>query len=358
MKVAIIGTVGLPANYGGFETLVENLVEKRLDESIEYTVYCSSRAYPEKLRLYKGAALRYVPLKANGWQALIYDNISSLLRAWFSADVILSLGGNNVLHPVLRLFGKRKVVNNCDGMDFRREKWGNLARNTMKFTGRITVRYADVCIADNAVVGGFLKEYYGIDPVLIEYGGDNAFPVKDNGELTREFGLERGGYSFKVARIEPENNIAMILEAFSRMPEERFVIVGNWDRSAFGREMKGKYACFPNISILDPIYDREKLNLLRSNCKWYIHGHSAGGTNPSLVEAMSLHLPVIAFDVPYNRATTEEKALYFKDGESLAGLLRTGGAARKAVAAKMKEIAERRYRWDIICEKYEKLYKL
>lgn len=355
MKVAIIGTVGIPANYGGFETLVENLVEKRNDPGIEYTVFCSSKAYPEKLRSYKGAELKYVPVRANGWQALIYDNIS-LLRAWFSADVILSLGGNNILLPVLRLLAKRRVVGNWDGMDLRREKWGFFARNTMKFTGWISARYGDVNVADNVVIGDYLKDHYGFDPIIIEYGGDNAFPVKDDGELMREFGLEQGGYSFKVARIEPENNIAMILEAFSRMPEERFVIVGNWDNSAFGREMKGKYADFPNINILDPIYDQEKLNLLRSNCKWYIHGHSAGGTNPSLVEAMWLGLPVIAFDVPYNRATTEDDALYFKDAESLSGLLRTDDTHREEIAAKMKEIAGRRYRWEVIVNKYEELY--
>jgi glycosyltransferase involved in cell wall biosynthesis len=357
MKVAIIGTVGIPANYGGFETLAENLVEKRQDAGIEYTVFCSSKAYSEKLHRYKGATLKYVPVGANGWQSVIYDNIS-LMRAYFSADVVLSLGGSNILHPLLKLFKKTPVINNFDGMDSGREKWGRLARRAIRVISGITARYSDVCICDNEVCQEYFREKYGRDSCLIEYGGDNAVPVRDDARLKAEFGLEPGGYSFKVARIEPENNIEMILDAFSRMPAERFVIVGNWNKSLFGREMKSRYGGFPNIDILDPIYDPVRLNLLRSNCKWYIHGHSAGGTNPSLVEAMSLGLPVIAYDVPYNVATTEGGALYFQDAASLTALLQTDGDSRKAIAAKMKEIADRRYRWETICAKYEQLYKL
>ena len=121
--------------------------------------------------------------------------------------------------------------------------------------------------------------------------------------------------------------------------------------------MKKKYAGYPNILILGHIYNTENINLLRSNCKLYIHGHSVGGTNPSLVEAMNLHLPIIAFDVIYNKETTENKALYFKDIAALLNLINTLNISKlNEIADAMKEIAERRYKWATICKKYESLF--
>ena len=119
----------------------------------------------------------------------------------------------------------------------------------------------------------------------------------------------------RVCRIEPENNVHVVLKAFAQLPEKTFVMVGNWNNSEYGKSMKADYGNYSNIHLLDPIYDQVKLDKLRSNCLVYIHGHSAGGTNPSLVEAMYLGRPVIAFDVSYNCVTTENKALYFKNGK-------------------------------------------
>lgn len=124
-------------------------------------------------------------------------------------------------------------------------------------------------------------------------------------------------YSVTVCRIEPENNIHVILEAFSKLPEHTLLIVGNWEKSDYGKSLKEKYSAFQNIHLLDPVYEPHTINWLRSNAALYIHGHSAGGTNPSLVEAMNLGLPILAFDCVYNRATTEEKCLYWKNAEEL-----------------------------------------
>lgn len=122
----------------------------------------------------------------------------------------------------------------------------------------------------------------------------------------------------------------MILQAFAQLPEEKLVLVGNWSRSEFGKRMKTEYSAYKNIMMLNPIYDALEINLLRSNCKIYIHGHSAGGTNPSLVEAMNLHLPIITYGVVYNRETTENRALYFEDAESLIYCIRSLGKKTKS----------------------------
>ena len=192
---------------------------------------------------------------------------------------------------------------------------------------------------------------------MIEYGGDNAREVKDDALLSESYGLVPGGYCFKVARIEPENNIEIVLGAFDRAPEHKLVLVGNWQKSKYGIRIKEEYSARPNIMLLDAIYDQEKLNLLRSNCGLYLHGHSMGGTNPSLVEAMSLGLPVAAYDVVYNRETTEGKALYFTDSASLAAMIvDMDKETLMETGVNLREVAGRRYKWSIITEKYERLF--
>ena len=213
-------------------------------------------------------------------------------------------------------------------------------------------------MTDNKGIQDYVREEYHKDSVLIEYGGDHVLcEVKDmEEEVLGHYHLERGGYSLALCRIEPENNVEMILKAFS-LSDKLLVFIGNWGKSEFGKSMRVSYGGKKNIRLLDPIYDLKILNVLRSNCRFYIHGHSAGGTNPSLVEAMYFAKPIFAFDVIYNRETTENKADYFKNEEELLGLLEHTDddvCCPKGIA--MREIAERRYRWKVIAEKYEGLY--
>lgn len=356
-KVAIIGTVGVPANYGGYETLVENLLDKKIHKELSYQVYCSSKAYDGKLKEYKGAKLIYIPFNANGWQSVFYDSIS-LFHAFSTCQVVLSLGtvGAFVL-PFLRLFSRKRVIINLDGLDNQREKFDSFSQRMIGKARRLAAKYADVCISDNQGIKDYVAKEYHRNSELIEYGGDNAFAVCDDKKLADTYHLVKGQYCFKVARIEPENHIELILKAFSQLPEEKLVLVGNWERSEFGRKMRRSYSVYDWIILLDPIYDATEINLLRSNCKLYIHGHSAGGTNPSLVEAMNLHIPVIAYGVIYNRETTEHKALYFEDVESLIRTVRSvDEKTRKYLADAMYEIAQRRYLWSVVCSKYEQLF--
>lgn len=163
-------------------------------------------------------------------------------------------------------------------------------------------------------------------------------------------------YAFSVCRIEPENNIHILLEAFAENAAMPLVTVGNWMNSEYGRDLLKKYRDKQNIFQLSPIYDQIRLNELRLGCTLYLHGHSCGGTNPSLVEAMYLGLPIVAFDVNFNRETTENKALYFRDAEELKNICGSIEAeASKKIGDAMKEIADRRYTWQRISECYAKL---
>jgi glycosyltransferase involved in cell wall biosynthesis len=354
-KIAIIGTVGLPAKYGGFETLAAHLVE-HLACKWNISVYCSSKAYPKQQRpkIYKGARLFYIPLKANGVQSILYDCIS-IIHALFYADVLLILGvSGGFILPFVRLFTNKRILISIDGIEWKRNKWSKLGRIYLWMAEWVAVKFSHADIADNESIQDYTAFRYKTLSNIIEYGADHTLKVEPNNEDKHVYPFITSPYAFKVCRIEPENNIAMVLSAFSMLPKHILVMVGNWNNSQYGREIKAQYMNFPNLILLDPIYDQRALDVLRSNCYTYVHGHSAGGTNPSLVEAMFLGLPVIAFGVSYNKTTTEGKAMYFNSVEELKALITTKKITDlKSNALIMKEIACRRYTWKVIADKYE-----
>ena len=359
MKVAIIGTVGVPANYGGFETLVEQLVRHNKSDELQYAVYCSKKSYNDKRWVYHGAKTEYIGLNANGVQSIPYD-IISLIRAARKSDVILVLGVSGCAFlPIFRIFSKRRLIINIDGLEHRRDKWGKWTRRFLKFSEKQAVKYGDVIVTDNQGITDYVKAEYGKDSQLIAYGGDHVLQnitQTDACDILSQYGIEPNYYSLAICRIEPENNVHIILDAFSRTPEKKLMFIGNWDRSVYGRTMVEKYSEYPNIKIQSAVYDLKALHVLRSNCEYYVHGHSAGGTNPSLVEAMFFAKPIIAFDCIYNRESTEDKAEYFSSGDELLQILNNDTMDFDKNAKAMVEIANRRYTWKTVIRQYENLY--
>lgn len=357
LKLAVIGSVGVPAKYGGFETLVHFLV-KNLHKRLDLTVYCSAHSYSEEERTesWNGAKLHYIPLNANGLQSIFYD-IWSMIHAVRHSDVLLILGVSGCIFlPFLKIFSKKKVIVNIDGLEWRRPKWNFLAKKFLLFSEQVACRFADEIVTDNRILKEYVKIRYDIEGNLIEYGADHTFKVNIETKDIEEYSFLAKDYAFKVARIEPENNLHLILEGFSQVPNQTLVVVGNWENSSYGKDLRKEYAEFKNIFLLDPIYNPKKLNLLRSNCKFYVHGHSAGGTNPSLVEAMYLNLPIVSFDVIYNRVTTNNKALFFNDLNDLKALIANiDKQPLTAIARDMQEYAMRMYTWETVSEKYGNL---
>jgi glycosyltransferase involved in cell wall biosynthesis len=356
-KLAIIGTVGLPACYGGFETLAEHLVERKAN-NYDITVYCSGKKYPksERKATYKGAKLAYLPLKANGIQSIIYDALS-IVHALFKSDVLLVLGVAGAwLFPFIRLFTSTRIIVSIDGIEWKRDKWSKLAKWYLWWAEGIAVKYSHVDISDNESIQNYTAQRYGSLSQIIEYGADHTLKIKPTVEDKKQYSFLKKSYAFKVCRIEPENNVHVILDAFSEMQKYTLVIVGNWNGSEYGRELKERFLDYTNLILLDPIYNQQKLDVIRSNSMVYVHGHSAGGTNPSLVEAMYLGLPVIAFGVSYNRTTTEHKALYFSTKNELIQLIeKTSVRELNNISIAMKEIANQRYTWKKIANKYDYL---
>jgi glycosyltransferase involved in cell wall biosynthesis len=318
VRIVVIGSVGVPARYGGFESLVETLLD-HTPEGVEYTVFCSSQVYPDKVQSYKGAQLKYLPLNANGIQSILYD-VFSLMNSIKHYDVVLVLGVSGALFfPVFKILSNTVLICNIDGLEWRRSKWNFLTKYFLRFSEQVAVRSSDIVIADNKGISDHVFSAYGKEAVVIAYGAD--FCNETSNHLLAEYSLTPKSYYFKVARIEPENNLLLILRSFSSVPSQKVVIVGNWSASDFGQNLKRVYSKYRNIILLDPIYNLHELNELRRNCLAYIHGHSAGGTNPSLVEAMALKLPIFSFDVNFNRYTLCNRGFYFSSQEDLVWLI-------------------------------------
>ena len=356
-RVVIVGTQGVPAQYGGFETLVENIIGKNCSPDIKYTIFCSSKDLDKSQhpKEYKGANLKYVHQHANGMNSIFYD-IISLMRVMFSNyDVVVILGVSGCMFlPIFRLFCRKRLVINIDGLEHKREKWGKLARWILLSSEKMAIKFADIIIADNKGIQDYVTETYHKKSELIAYGGDHVehnVSEEFQKEQLKKYGVEKGEYAITVCRIEPENNCHQTLEAFAKSGKP-LIFIGNWQRSDYGKELVEKYSEFSNLKILDAIYDLDVLYALRSNAGMYIHGHSAGGTNPSLVEAMFFGCPIMCYDVVYNRATTKEQAYYWKDSDELQQLLKLENLNGKA----MRDIAEKEYKWSHIATQYEALY--
>lgn len=358
-KIAIIGTGGVPARYGGFETLVEHLVVN-LNQEFDLFVYASTKLYSknERVKKWNNANMYYLPLSANGISSILYDLIS-MIHAIFYADQILLLGVSaGIFTPIVKIFSKTKLIVNIDGLEWRREKWNKWIQRFLHFSEKTAVRFSDADITDNEAIKRYTAIYYKTASHLIAYGADHVTKEKLTTRDFKKYSFLSNPYAFKVARIEPENNLSLILKTFSKTPSKTFVVVGNWNKSSYGQSLKTTYQKFKNIYILDPIYNQKELNKLRSNSFVYIHGHSAGGTNPSLVEAMYLNLPIISFDVSYNRATTDDKCLYFKNSMELQTLLEnTSYKELREVGANMGHIARFKYTWRYISNRYASIFK-
>ena len=354
IKLSIIGSVGVPANYGGWETLVENIIFL-LGDNFEITVFCSSKIYKNKIYEYKNAKLIYINLYPNGLQSIFYDAIS-LYKSNKFADITLILGISGAIFMPFLKNTKNKLVINLDGIEWKRSKWSFFAKIFLRLSEFIAVRFADRVIVDNKGISDYIFNKYKKKINLIAYGGDHANKIKLSLKVKKNYNIPNV-YAFKVARIEPENNIEMLLNCFSKTGFP-LVIVGNWKSSQYGRDLIQKFKKISNIKILDALYDLKILNQIRSNAFIYVHGHSVGGTNPSLVEAMASGLPIFAYDVNFNRYTTDNSCLYFKNEKELNSLiLNINKNVISKIGIKMKQVANQKYKWSKIGQQYLNLFQ-
>ncbi|GAA0879476.1 DUF1972 domain-containing protein [Algoriphagus jejuensis] len=356
MKIAIVGVRGIPNNYGGMETLAEHLAEF-LSQKNDVQIYCSSYDMDSRLETYLGAKLIYIPITSHGGFGILYDSLA-LLHAALTCDKILLLGVGGGF--MLSLLGKKRkdTVVNIGGLDWKRDKWSKFAQKVILKSEQLLVKNGGQIVADNIGIKDYVYLTYRRNAHFIAFGGDQVMCQPITAEALKRYPFLGSPYAFIVTRIQKDNNIEMMLEAFSDNPPMPFVIIGNWEATSYGRKLKAIYQKVKSIHLINPIYDTYELDLLRSNCKIYVHGHSVGGTNPTLVEAMSLGLPILAFANGFNEYSTFQKAKYFKNREELKQLVaQHEGLNLQGVGMDMLDLARTHYRWEKVTSDYEQVIR-
>jgi glycosyltransferase involved in cell wall biosynthesis len=359
MRLAILGARGIPAHYGGFETFAEQLAVRLVERGHEVTVFCEAAVGANGE--YKGVKLRHVPTRDLGPLVTVVYDAACLWHARSSFDVIYMLGyGSSALCWLPRIWGT-KVWINMDGLEWARGKWGRIARWYLRLSEAMAMWTPDRIIADAAAIKENLQSRYRKLPPcdVIPYGCEIVSEARP--EDLKNFGLEPGSYYLVVCRFEPENLIREIVEGFLESnTQARLVLVGDHTRKSVYVQSLGKYKS-DRLLFTGTVYDAARIHALRYFCRAYLHGHSVGGTNPSLLEAMGCGNVVIANDNPFNREVLGGSALFFSTSEEVSARLHgvdTGKVDIANMKARVVERVKQYYSWSRITDYYCELISL
>lgn len=360
MHVAILGTRGVPARYGGFETLAEELGARLVARGHQVSVYSRRHLAVPGLRLHRGMNVRVLPaLRTKSLETLSHTFLSVLHPALGRADVVLLCNAANALFIPLLHARRLPVVLNVDGLERKRRKWGPLAQRYYLFSEQLAARWADVVVSDARVIQRYYRRAWRRDSVMIPYGGDLPQPLGNS--TLRALGLQPRGYFLYVSRFEPENNPDRVAEAYRQVPGTvPLVLVGGAPyAAALARRMRALAAADPRILLPGPIYGEGYRELL-FNARAYIHATEVGGTHPALVEAMGAGLLVFYLDNPANREVVGEAGVDFRCGsEPTLTQVLTEYLAHPALFEPLRAVARARvadrYRWDSVAAEYERV---
>ena len=359
LSIAMIGTRGVPAAYGGFETAVEEVGWRLAERGHDVTVYTrgSARREPE----YRGMKVVHLPaLPMKQLETLSHTGLSTthaVLGLDAARAAFVFNAANSPFLPLLRSRGI-PVALHMDGLEWKRSKWGKRGKAYYRWAEEFGVRWADALIADAPGIADYYRDEFDVDTELIRYGAPIVETAPEDG--VRELGLEPGGYHLVVARFEPENHVLEIVEGYrassARMP---LVVVGSAPYSAdYTQRIHAVADGDDRIRLLGGVYDQDLLDALYFHAHTYIHGHSVGGTNPSLLRAMGAGTATIAYDVGFNRETLDEQGWFFADAAQVQAhfdALAADPARTDAFGGRSRERAASEFRWDKVADEYEDL---
>lgn len=359
MKIAILGTRGIPANYGGFETLAEELSARLVARGHSVTVYGRTNNISYRGETYRGVRLVLLPTISHKYLDTIAHTFSSVLHVMFQdADVVLICNSANSLFAFLpRLAGKKTVVN-VDGLERQRRKWNALGRAWYRLSERLSTFLPHAIISDARVIQEYYWKRYGKDSSFIPYGADTG-RVETRACLER-LGLEPGEYILYVSRLEPENNALLVIQAFETVAtDKKLVIVGD---APYARQYIARLKTTRDPRILFPgaIYG-QGYRELQAHAFCYLHATEVGGTHPALVEAMGCGRCVLYLDTPENREVAGEAGIaYQKSPADLAAklttVLRDSGLREHCAQRALRRVQER-YGWEEVTTQYEALFE-
>ncbi|WP_456415748.1 DUF1972 domain-containing protein [Thiolapillus sp.] len=357
MKIAILGTRGIPNHYGGFEQFAQYLALGLKQRGHEVTVYCSSN-HPIKQPIWKGIQLKYFfdPENTIGTAGqFLYDFLSILDTRKENYDIIFQLGYTSSsiffkLHPK-----KPYLVTNMDGLEWKRTKYNRWVQRFLLWAEKRAVLTSDYLVSDSKGISSYLQSSYKAESTYIPYGA-NLF--NENNENTlKKLDVFPYQYNMLIARLEPENSIETILDGVATVADDRpFLVIGRKD-GKFGKYLKKKFSCYSNIRFLGGIYDIDLLNNLRHYSNLYFHGHTVGGTNPSLLEAMASSALICASNNPFNSSILGEDSFYFESSKDVKRLLETAQKQnhQDKITNNRQKISSL-YSWEKILDQYENLF--
>jgi glycosyltransferase involved in cell wall biosynthesis len=357
LRIAMVGTRGVPARYGGFETCVEEIGTRLAARGHDVVVYCRSTTQPtDRLRTYAGMRLVHLPaVRHRALETISHTGLSVAHLMTAPTDVaFLFNSANSPFLPLLRGRGV-PVATHVDGLEWKRAKWTGLGKRYYRLAEQLSVRWSDALIADARGIAEYYREEFDAPTVQIAYGTREvaSHAVDRIGEL----GLTRGGYHLVVARFEPENHVDTIVEGYvrsgARLP---LVVVGSTPYS-LEYDHRVRALADERVRFLGGVWDAELLDGLYAGSATYLHGHSVGGTNPSLLRAMGAGAAVLAYDVVFNREVLAGAGLYFRDAADVTALVERAEADADATRAMGRRSTDevRRYDWDDVTDRYERL---
>ena len=355
LRIAILGTRGIPNYYGGFEHISEYVSEGLVKRGHSVTVY-NSHNHPYKADNWNGVEIRhcYDPEYLIGTAGQFVYDLNCLLDARkrkFDAILIMGYTSSSVwgkLYPA-----KSTIITNMDGLEWKRSKYSPRVQQFLKYAEKLAVKYSQFYISDSLVIKSYLGEKYNINSKYIPYGADLFSEAEreqvDNGEALKE------DYFLLMARMEPENNIETILEGFNNSNSKRsFKVLGDTG-NRFGQFIRHRFKNDERIQFKGAIFDTAKVRALQSNSYLYFHGHSVGGTNPSLLEAMASEALIAAHNNPFNKSVLHTDAFYFSDSNEVQHLVETVQRKeheQKMVKNNLDKIAYQ-FNWEKIVSEYE-----
>ena len=368
MKIAFVSTRGIPNNYGGFEQFAEYISVGMAQRGHEVVVY-SPKFHPYQESTYKGVRIKHI-YSPETWMgssvgSFFYDFASlrdALKKEDF--DIIYEAGYTSII-PAYIWFNVKKrkrpiFTTNMDGLENKRSKFSPMVRRFLDWEEKMAVKYSHYLIADNMGIHDYYKEKYGKECKFLAYGADIHDDFK--AEYLEEFGLKSEEYYILIARLEPENNIVMAIEGYLHSKENgrRPLIVVGKTNTPHGKELVEKYGNERNVEFVGGIYDFKKLDSVRHFSKAYFHGHSVGGTNPSLLEAMAAGCFIFAHDNIFNRAVLKENAFYYPSADKVTEYLNRidtiAEGSKIQYTARNIEVIRNEYSWESLIDKHEKYF--
>lgn len=356
LTIGILGTRGIPNHYGGFEHIAGYLSRGLVQKGHQVTVYNSSK-HPYQEKEWHGVNIIHCfdPEYIIGVPGQFVYDLNCIMDARKRKyDIILMLGYTSssvwkFLYPQQSI-----IITNMDGLEWQRTKYSKPVRRFLKYAEKLAVQSSRFHVADSPVIKEYLDSTYNIKSKYLAYGACLC-PAADE-QLLAEYGLKKYQYFLLMARMEPENNIEMILDGYClTASEKKFVVIGNTG-NGFGKYLVARYKNDSRIIFEGAIFDDLKVQSLTSFCSLYFHGHSVGGTNPSLLDAMAAKVPLAAHNNLFNKSILKNNAVLFTNSADVCNLINTNKYADEAHINNNYAAIQNEFTWEMIIDKYESYF--